>query len=117
MLVVLGNACRDITFRVEVDPAVVRNHFQLRLFNKRNQPMKFTVSLENPPPGYAITGLGDSLSLDALKELARPLVVIVPNDSYQGPRTLTVKIHSEPGDSTVRREVEFLGPNPHLFRQ
>ena len=100
-----------------VDPAVIRNHYQLRLFNKRNQPMKFTVSLENPPTGYAITGLGDSLSLDALKELARPLVVIIPNDSYKGPRTLTVKIHSEPGDSTVRREVEFLGPNPHLFRQ
>ncbi len=100
-----------------VDPAVVRNHYQLRLFNKRNQPMKFSVSLENPPPGYAITGVGDALNLEALKELARPLVVIVPNDSYQGPRTLTVKIHSQPGNSTVFREVEFLGPNPHLFRQ
>ncbi|MES2440625.1 MAG: cytochrome c oxidase accessory protein CcoG [Verrucomicrobiota bacterium] len=100
-----------------VDPAVVRNHYQLRLFNKRNQPVKFAVSLENPPPGYAITGLGDGLNLNALKELARPLVVIVPNDSYKGPVTLTVKIHSEPGGSTIRRKVDFLGPNPHLFRQ
>lgn len=99
-----------------LDPAVVRNHFQLRLFNKRNQPMVFTVSLVNPPPGYAITGLGEGLTLEALKEVARPLVVIVPNESYKGPRTLSVKIHAEPGDSTVICEVEFLGPNPHLFR-
>ena len=99
-----------------LDPAVVRNHFQLRLFNKRNQPMVFTVSLVNPPPGYAITGLGEGLTLEALKEVARPLVVIVPNESYKGPRTLSVKIHAEPGDSTVICEVEFLGPNPLFFR-
>jgi cytochrome c oxidase accessory protein FixG len=100
-----------------VDPAVVRNHYQVRLFNKRNQPVKFTLTLENPPPGYTITGLGDGFSLGALKEVARPLVVVVPNEHYKGPVTLTIKIHAEPGNSTVRRDVEFLGPNPHLFRK
>jgi hypothetical protein len=79
--------------------------------------MTFTVMLENPPNGFKITGLGESIKLDALQELARPLVVIVPNESYEGSRTLILKIHSEPGDSTVRHEVEFLGPNPHLFHQ
>ena len=100
-----------------LDPTVVRNHFQLRLFNKRNQAMAFSVALENPPPGFVLTGAGENLHLNALQELARPLVVIVPNSAYTGSRTLTLKIHSEPGDSTVRHEVEFLGPNPHLFRQ
>jgi len=95
---------------------VLRNHFQLRLFNKRNQAMSFTVSLDNAPVGYAITGVGDGLTLEALKETARPLVVIVPKESYKGPQTLTLKIHSEPGNSTIRREVEFLGPNPNLYR-
>ncbi len=98
------------------DPAVVRNHFQLRLVNKRNQPMSFTVSLENAPAGYAITGLDGGLTLPAQQESARPLVVIVPKDSYKGPGTLTLKIHSQPGDSTIRREIEFLGPNPRLFK-
>lgn len=97
------------------DPSVVRNHFQLRIVNKRNQPMAFTVSLENPPPGYAITGLGEDLTLPALQETARPLVVIVSNESYKGPCSLTLKIQSQPGDSTVRREVEFLGPNPQML--
>ena len=94
---------------------VLRNHFQLRLFNKRNQAMKFTVALDGAPAGYAITGVGEGLTLEALQETARPLVVIVPKESYKGPCTLTLKIHSEPGDSTIRREVEFLGPNPRLF--
>ncbi len=100
-----------------VDPTVVRNHFQLRLFNKRNQPMSFTVELEGAPAGFTLTGIGDGIMLGALGEAARPLVVIVSKDAYEGPRKLTLKIHSEPGDSTVRREVEFLGPNPHLIHE
>lgn len=100
-----------------VDPTVVRNHFQLRLFNKRNQPMFFTVELENPPSGFTLTGIGDGITLGALQETARPLVVIISKDAYKGPRNLTLKIHSNPGDSTIRRDVEFLGPNPYLFHE
>ncbi len=99
------------------DQQVVRNHFQVRLFNKRNQPMSFSLELVNPPPGFAITGLGEEITLPALQETARPLVVIVPNTDYKGPRRLTIKIHSQPGNSTVTRDVEFLGPNPYFFNQ
>lgn len=99
------------------DPTLVRNHYQLRLFNKRNQAMTFDVSLENAPAGYVITGLGEDLKLPALQELARPIVVVVTNENYQGPIKLTLKVHAQPGDSIVRREVEFLGPNPLLFHQ
>jgi cytochrome c oxidase accessory protein FixG len=99
------------------DPTLVRNHFQLRLFNKRNQPMTFKVSLENPPPGYVVTGVGEDLKVPAAKELARPLIVIVKNESYHGPVALTLKVEGQPGNSVVRQQVEFLGPNPHLFQQ
>jgi len=100
-----------------LDPTLVRNHFQLRLFNKRNQPMTFKVSLENPPPGYVLTGVDEDLKIPAAQELARPVIVIVPNESYQGPRTLTLEVKGQPGDSVVRQQVEFLGPNPRLFRK
>jgi cytochrome c oxidase accessory protein FixG len=100
-----------------VDPTVIRNHFQLRTVNKRNQPITFSVSLENAPDGYSITGQTEGLTLRAMQETARPIVVMVPKDSYQGPATLTVKIHAQPGNSTIRREVEFLGPNPNLVRR
>jgi len=98
-----------------VDPEIIRNHYQLRLVNKRNQPVSFAVSLDSPPPGYIFTGLGDSLKLDAMQEIARPLVVIVPKASYHGPVKLNVTIRSEGDSATIRREVMFLGPNPHLL--
>lgn len=100
-----------------LDQTLVRNHFQLRLFNKRNQPMTFKVSLENPPPGYILSGVDEDLKIASASELARPIIVIVNNEFYQGPLTLTVKIHGQPGNSTVRQKVEFLGPNPRNFRQ
>lgn len=97
-----------------VDPEIIRNHYQLRLVNKRNQPVAFAVSLDSPPPGYTFAGWGDSLRLDAMQEIARPLVVIVPKASYHGPVKLNVTIRSEGDSATIRREVMFLGPNPHM---
>lgn len=37
--------------------------------------MTFTVALDGAPEGYTITGVGDGLILEVLKETARPLVV------------------------------------------
>jgi cytochrome c oxidase accessory protein FixG len=99
-----------------VDPTLVRNIFQIRLLNKRNQPMTFDVSLENPPKGYLLSGMSDPFVLPALDEIARPLVIIVPKEDYTGPVKLTLRIHSNPGDSVVRQEVEFLGPNPQILK-
>lgn len=99
-----------------VDPTLVRNIFQIRLQNKRNQPMTFQISLENPPKGYLITGLADAFVLPPLDEIARPLVIIVPREDYTGPVKLTLRIHSNPGDTIVRQEVEFLGPNPQILK-
>jgi cytochrome c oxidase accessory protein FixG len=100
-----------------LDPTLVRNHYQLRLFNKRNQPMTFEVSLESPPPGFVLSGVDEVLKIPANHELARPVIVIVPNESYKGPRPLTLKILGQPGESMVRQHIEFLGPNPRLFHE
>ncbi|MFT3992539.1 MAG: cytochrome c oxidase accessory protein CcoG [Luteolibacter sp.] len=97
------------------DASLVRNHYQIRVINKRNQPVKFTVSLESAPAGYQITGLTEAREIKALEELACPVVVIVPRDSYRGPCPLTVQIQAQPGDVTVRQKIEFLGPNPRLL--
>lgn len=99
-----------------MDEAVVRNHFQLRMVNKRNQPMTITVQLQDPPAGYLMTGLTDAVSMPALKEVARPLVIVVPKESYTGPVKLSLRIHGDPGNTTVVQDVEFLGPNPQMLR-
>lgn len=97
------------------DVSAVRNHYQLRLANKRNQPATFTISLENAPPGFTLSGLDGTISLPALAEAARPLVVLHSRSSYTGPTSLTLLILAEPGGGTVRQKFEFLGPNPKML--
>lgn len=99
------------------DPAVIRNHYQLRVFNKRNQPMNFEIKLKDAPVGYEITGSGQTFVLEALKEIARPVVVVVPLDAYTGPVMLEIEIHGQPGNATVIQETKFLGPNPNAIHR
>jgi polyferredoxin len=95
-----------------VDPATVRNHYQLRLLNKRNQPVAFRISLENPLPGFTVSGANEPITLSALGETNRPLIVLQNRESYAGPVKLTLLIQAEPGKATIRQAIQFLGPNP-----
>ena len=95
-----------------VDPAVVRNHYQLRLLNKRNQPVTFTISLENPPSGFTLSGIGEPLTMAAHAEASRPMIVINDLAHYTGPTDLILKIQAQPGDANITQKIKFLGPNP-----
>jgi len=100
-----------------VDPTVVRNHYQLRLQNKRNQPVTFEVSLEKPPAGFTLSGLGESITLPALDGASRPMVIINDRGNYTGPTELTLKIEAQPGNATIRQKLKFLGPNPNQLNK
>jgi cytochrome c oxidase accessory protein FixG len=92
------------------DAAAIRNHYQLRLQNKRNQPVTFTFALENPPAGFTLSGIDGPLVLDALAEANRPLIILSNRETYQGPVKLTLLIHAEPGNAGIRQTIRFLGP-------
>lgn len=98
------------------DPATVRNHYQLRLLNKRNQAISFNFSLENAPPGFTLSGAGDSITLNAQAETSRPLIIINDIENYKGPADLTLKITADPGGQTITQKLKFLGPNPNQLK-
>jgi len=98
------------------DAENVRNHYRLRLLNKRNQPVEFSFSLEDAPSGFTLSGTGDSISLDALDETSRPLIIINDRESYTGPTELTLKISADPGNQTITQKLRFLGPNPNQIK-
>lgn len=100
-----------------VDPTVVRNHYQLRLMNKRNQPVEFKITLENAPKGFTLSGLGETLTLSALDEVSRPMIIINDVGEYTGPQELTLRIEAQPGNATIRQKLKFLGPNPTQLKQ
>ena len=92
------------------DPTVIRNHFQIRLQNKRNQPARFTIGLVDPPTGFALSGESDVITVPPLGEINRPAIIIVPRNQYTGPTSITLVVHGEPGGIKIIQQARFLGP-------
>lgn len=99
-----------------VDQSSVRNHYQLRLLNKRNQPVEYTFSLQDPPEGFTLSGTGESITLNALAETSRPLIILNDRETYTGPTELTLQISADPGKQTITQTIKFLGPNPNQLK-
>ena len=98
------------------DETSVRNHFEIQLINKRNQPVTFTISLEEAPENAALSGF-EEIVLGPLADETRPVVVRQPAADYIGPADLKFRIHAEPGESEITREARFLGPNAYMLRE
>lgn len=99
------------------DSSFVRNHYQLRLLNKRNQPVEFSLSLDQAPEGFTLSGTDGTITLGALAETSRALVIINDSKSYTGPKDLTLEIRAQPGNQTIRQKLKFLGPNPNQIHK
>lgn len=100
-----------------VDTASVRNQFFVRIVNKRNAAARFTVGLERAAAGTQQVGLTSLIEVPALGELVQPLVVQQARKDYAGPFVFAVRVRDETGTLTLRRDVEFLGPEARLLRE
>ena len=91
---------------------LVRNHFQIRLHNKRNQDARFTIELVDPPTGFTLSGTTGNLIVEPQGEIVRTAIILIPGNHYTGPTSLTFKIHGEPGNIDITHKIQFLGPDP-----
>nr|WP_221773413.1 cytochrome c oxidase accessory protein CcoG [Ruficoccus amylovorans] len=98
-----------------VDQNDVRNQFLIRLINKRNSPMSYTLTIESDAPGMSFAGFDQALELAPMEELQRPLVLMQERTAYKGETTVTLHFHGEPGNFELTKEVHFLGPDPRLI--
>jgi polyferredoxin len=100
------------------DSTSVRNIYQIRVLNKRNQAATFTIRLSHDTPeGFELSGADQSFEVAPLGELSRSCVVFAAAKAYQGQRDLKIEIHGEPGNITLTETVKFLGPNPILLHE
>ncbi len=99
-----------------VTEEVIRNQFQIRLVNKRNESAAFRVFVEDPPPGMELAGWGEVMRLDPYEERTRPLILVQPREDYTGRARLDILIESEDGRHSLRRRAEFVGPDPRVFQ-
>jgi cytochrome c oxidase accessory protein FixG len=93
----------------------IRNQFNLRLINKRAEPVAFSVEAEAPGESLSTAGFEKPVTLGPMEETVRPFVLLLPREEYEGPFPVTLTLRSESGNFAVRREVEFLGPDPRLL--
>ena len=99
-----------------VDADHVRNQFLVRIVNKRNEPEQFTLQLQHGGD-LRQTGFTAAVEVPPLGEIVQPLVLRQPRATYDGPFHFAVEITNADGDFTLKREVEFLGPEPRLLRE
>jgi polyferredoxin len=94
----------------------IRNIYQIRFCNKRNQGATVTIRLgKGTPAGYQLSGAEQTFSVAARHEISRSCVVIAPMDVYVGVADIVLEVHANPGDVTLVKNVRFLGPNPQLL--
>jgi cytochrome c oxidase accessory protein FixG len=99
----------------QADASGVRNFYELRFLNKRNQAAKFSVSLIDAPEGFLLSGGDQQIEVKAQGEMTRQFVVIAPAEAYTGRTSVTLRVEAEPGDVDIDQTITFLGPNPELL--
>lgn len=100
-----------------VDTEFVRNQFLVRLVNKRDVAVRFTVALPRSPEALVKTGFDAPVEVGPLGELVSPLVVRLPRAAYNGVFHLDVVVSDEAGSVKLERQIEFVGPDPRLLRE
>lgn len=100
-----------------VDDASVRNQFLVRIVNKRSEPARFVVRVNQAPAGVHQLGFDHPVEIAALGELVQPLVLQQERAAYNGPFHFEVRVEDEAGHFHLDRSVEFLGPEARLLRE
>jgi len=100
-----------------VDSDYVRNQFLVRLVNKRNEPIQFTVTLVQAPLGAQAHGFEQTIEIGPLGEEVHPLIVQIPRSVYAGNARLRLHMSDTGGQCDLNKEIEFLGPNPALLKE
>ncbi len=99
-----------------VDADHVRNQFLVRLVNKRDEAVRFTVVLPDAPAALVRTGFEQPVEVPGLGEIVTPLVVRLPRSAYDGRFALRVVVADEAATFQLERTIEFVGPDPALLR-
>lgn len=96
----------------------IRNQYQVRLVNKGTEDLTFTIAAQASGLTVPIETSGFQLGteLEPMAEENGTFIVQVPRDLFEGAFTLDLVIEGQPGDISIERDVEFLGPDPRMLR-
>lgn len=100
-----------------VDGETVRNQFLVRLVNKRNEPVQFTLDVTSGPANLQRVGFDGSVEVAPLGELVQPLILSQRREEYRSPFRVMLRVRNQTAAAPIERAVEFLGPDATLLNE
>lgn len=88
---------------------VIRNHFQVRLVNKRNEPTELSIAVESAVT-LQVTPPQNVISLAPFEEKAVPVFLAVSRPSFETTFPVTITVNGIGGTRKTTKTVSFLGP-------
>jgi polyferredoxin len=93
-----------------LDGAMVRNQFMLKVLNQRNMPVTFRIEFVDAPPELNHTGASEPISVDALGEASRPIILVLPREKMHELLPIRVRVVSADRSVVIEKTLPFVGP-------
>jgi cytochrome c oxidase accessory protein FixG len=96
----------------------IRNQYNVRLQNKRNQEATFTLIGTTLPEGARTAGMDTPVIVEPLGEQVVSFVVVLDREAYAGPFSFDYTVEMTVPDGAAHQltnDVQFAGPNPRLL--
>jgi cytochrome c oxidase accessory protein FixG len=92
-----------------VDGAVVRNAFEVHLFNKNSGPARFHISVTAPVPAQVVVGIPE-VQLASLTDTRVPVSVSIEHTLLGKPVDLALEVQDDASGKVLRKTIRFLAP-------
>ncbi|TVP79302.1 MAG: cytochrome c oxidase accessory protein CcoG [Puniceicoccaceae bacterium] len=93
----------------------VRNQYMVRVINKSNKERTFSLMATAEGQSYRLEGNESGIIVAAMGEEVRPVIITIAREDYLGRFPIEFTLIDPEGKDILRREAEFLGPNPQLL--
>jgi cytochrome c oxidase accessory protein FixG len=100
-----------------ITETAVRNQYMVRVINKSNKAKTYQIQSTAGQQTYRMEGNADGITVPALGEEVRPVIITIQKDDYQGRFPLELSLIAPEGHRIITRKAEFLGPDPRLLQQ
>ncbi|MFT4900894.1 MAG: cytochrome c oxidase accessory protein FixG [Lentimonas sp.] len=95
----------------------IRNQYMIRVINKSNRSKTYQIASQSEQAHYRMEGNEDGITVPAMGEELRPLIITVPRQDYHGRFSFEITLLGPDQAPILSKRAEFIGPDPRLLEQ
>lgn len=100
-----------------ITDAGLRNQYLVRIVNKQDTEQSYRIQAMAEGQAILVDGVSEPVMIAPLEELQHPLIVSVAKEDYRGQFPVDIQLIAPDDKLIAHKEVEFLGPDPRLFKK